>query len=95
MQHKDSQIVAGRFFLALETLINDKHIRGVATFTKKYGINRRNLYQFKMNKEKDIFQVCWLTYLVLDYDVSAEWLLTGEGNFYKVKTAEKPQVTQR
>lgn len=32
---------------------------------------------------RDIFQAAWLAYLVKDYKVSAEWLLTGQGNFYK------------
>ena len=32
---------------------------------------------------RDIFQPAWLTYLVEDYGVSAQWLLTGVGEFYK------------
>lgn len=44
--------------------------------------------------ERDIFQVAWLAYLVCDYGVSADWLLTGAGPFYRStvkKTAKKPQ----
>lgn len=29
---------------------------------------------------RDIFQPAWLTYLVEEYNISAEWLLTGRGD---------------
>ena len=28
---------------------------------------------------RDIFQPAWLTYIVEEYNISAEWLLTGRG----------------
>ena len=85
MQTSDSQIIIQRFFDAIQRLKNDKKIRGKQTFCNRYGINRRNWYQLEMNLEKDIFQVSWLAYLVNDYDVSALWLLTGSGKFYRRK----------
>ena len=97
MQSRDSVRITERFFLALDTLKNDRVIRGVATFTRKYGINRRNLYILRHEMERDIFQAAWLAYLVTDYGVSADWLLTGAGPFYRStakKTAKKPQVTK-
>lgn len=98
MQNNDSVKIVERFFLALETLKADRLIRGVATFTKKYGINRRNLYILRHETSRDIFQVAWLAYLVNDYGVSADWLLTGAGPFYRLPmkiTAEKPQTRSR
>lgn len=82
MQTPDSQEISKRFFKALEYLKEEKLIRGRQTFTSKYGINRRNLYQLEENLEKDIFQSAWLTYLVRDYNISAHWLLTGEGTVF-------------
>lgn len=82
MQTKESQIIIGRFFNALAQLKADKRIGGKTPFAEKYNINRRNLYKLEKNYEKDIFQVAWLFYLVNDYNVSAEWLLTGRGDFY-------------
>lgn len=82
MQTEESQKIIGRFFDALAQLKSDKRIGGKTPFAEKYNINRRNLYKLEKNFEKDIFQVAWLSYLVNDYNVSAEWLLTGKGSFY-------------
>lgn len=82
MQTEESRIIIGRFFDALAQLKSDKRIGGKTPFAEKYNINRRNLYKLEKNYEKDIFQVAWLSYLVRDYNVSAVWLLTGEGSFY-------------
>lgn len=79
MQTTDSQKVIGRFFQALYYLKEQRVIRGKQTFTRKYGINRWNLNTLEQDMGRDIFQTAWLTYLVEDFGVSAEWLLTGRG----------------
>lgn len=91
MQTEESQIIIGRFFDALAQLKSDKRIGGKTPFAEKYNINRRNLYKLEKNYEKDIFQVAWLSYLVRDYNVSAMWLLTGEGSFY-METLQNPCI---
>lgn len=83
MQTTDSQKIVRRFFEALERLKADKRIRGKQTFTRAYGINRWNMLTLEKDHSRDIFQPAWLTYLVEDYGVSAQWLLTGVGEFYK------------
>lgn len=82
MQNNDSQKIVKRFFEAIYRLKADKVIRGKQTFTRKYGINRWNFNTLEKEPERDIFQAAWLSYLVRDYNVSARWLLTGEGEFY-------------
>ena len=91
MQSPDSIRIIERYFLALDTLKNDRAIRGVATFTRKYGINRRNMFTLRKQPERDIFQVAWLAHLVNDYGVSSDWLLTGAGPFYR----KKPQQNRK
>lgn len=93
MQTTDSQKVISRFFQALYYLKSEKVIRGKQTFTARYGINRWNLNTLEKDMSRDIFQTSWLSYLVDDYDVSAEWLLTGRGDILshrrKVKDGAK------
>lgn len=79
MQTADSQQIVKRFFLALAFLKDSKVIRGKQTFTRQYGINRWNMNTVEKNPQSDMFQVAWLTYLVNDYGISADWLLTGNG----------------
>lgn len=83
MQTIDSQRIVKRFFEALQRLKQDKKIRGKQTFTRQYDINRWNMNTLEKDPSRDIFQPAWLTYLVNDYGVSAQWLLTGVGSFYK------------
>jgi len=79
----ESVAVVDRFFLSLESLKDQRLIRGKATFCKLYGINRRNLYKIEMNRESLAFQLCWLSYLVTGFGISADWLLTGKGEMFK------------
>lgn len=83
MQTTDSQLIVRRFFEALQRLKADRKIRGKQTFTRKHEINRWNMNTLEKDPSRDIFQAAWLTYLVEDYGVSPQWLLTGCGNFYK------------
>lgn len=79
----DVQIIE-RFFKAIETLRGERVIRGLATFTNRYGINRRNLQAMGRDMERHTgsFHPVWLTFLVNDYKVSPLWLLTGVGGFF-------------
>lgn len=79
MQTIDSQKVVKRFFQALYHLKSKHVIRGKKTFTEKFEINRWNMNTLEKDLTRDIFQPAWLTYLVEEYNVSAEWLLTGRG----------------
>ena len=79
MQTPHSQKIIERFFKALYYLKEQKIIRGKQTFTSKFNINRWNVNTLEKDKTRDIFQTAWLTYLVVEYNISAEWLLTGRG----------------
>lgn len=91
MQNKDSSEIVGRFFLAIETMKRDRVIGGLTPFCSQYGIDKRNLYKLREDMTRDIFQVAWLFYLVRDYGINADWLLSGTGDFYR----EKPQENRK
>lgn len=79
MTQEEQNNIVGRFFEALEWLKETKQIRGVATFTKRYRINRGSLNRLRHNPGTNDFKAYWLTYLVVDYHINPKWLLTGEG----------------
>lgn len=81
MQEQDA-VIAGRFFKVIHMLVKRGVIRGKKTFTDEYNINRWNFNTLEKELDRGIFHICWLTYLVRDYGVSAEWLLTGKGKAF-------------
>lgn len=84
MNTPESIKVIERFYLAINELIAMKRIRGKKTFAEKYGINRGNFSRVSAVPESDMFQVSWLTFIVQDFNVSPEWLLTGRGEMFKI-----------
>lgn len=90
MQTTESQAIIRRFFEALYALKARKDIRGKQKFTNQYVINRWNMNTLEKDMSRDIFQVAWLNYLVKDYGVSAQWLLTGYGDMFQ---KQKQQAT--
>ena len=74
--------VTRRFFTALDTLKKQKIIRGLMTFSERYGYDRRNMVLQRRELERDRLRPSWLVHLVEDYKVSPVWLLSGQGDFY-------------
>ncbi len=75
--------ITKRFFQALEALSQMKKMRGLKSFSTKYGLNYWNLRTLRNEPEKRLLKVSYLYYLVTDYNISAQWLLTGEGEMLK------------
>ncbi|MCM1169721.1 MAG: hypothetical protein NC324_07280 [Bacteroides sp.] len=94
MDNEVSKAIVDRFFKALDHLKEQGIIHGHVNFAERHGINRRNMYKQKMEPERDILKPVWLTYLVIDYNVSPEWLLTGKGKILKRKRTRKNNPAQ-
>lgn len=76
--------ITKRFFLALDVLVGQRSIRGVKTFTDLYGINYWNLSTLRKEPDRRLLKPEWLAYLVIDFGISADWLLTGVGSMFKM-----------
>lgn len=83
MEQNETTAIVKRFFEALQTLKENGLIGGLQTFTRRYGLDRRNVQHLRVNLESGTFKAGWLTYLVNDFHVSATWLLTGRGTFWQ------------
>ena len=77
-----TQEIIGRFYESLDAVIANKTIRGIQTYCRLYGIDRRNLLANKKDLSRGWFQVSWLVPLIDIYGVSARWLMTGRGNMF-------------
>lgn len=74
----DKQVV-GRFFQALDALIERKDIESVQAYCTAAGFDSRNIYAMKKDNATHMIHFDWLQPLITDFGVSALWLLTGLG----------------
>lgn len=79
---KEGIAITKRFFIAIEVLKKKKEIRGLKTFTDRYAINYWNMSTLRKEPEKRFLKPEWLSHLVHDYGVNANWLLVGVGNMF-------------
>lgn len=75
--------IIARFFQTIDFLISAKQIRGKATYCRNYNIDRRHFVAQSKNHFLGYFQTSWLLGLIKDYNISADWLLTGKGDMFK------------
>lgn len=72
-----------RFFEAIRMLLESKALRGRQTYCRLYDINKRHFYAQEKDITMAVLKPFWLVPLVLYYNISAEWLLTGKGGMFK------------
>lgn len=75
--------VADRFFEAFDALLAMNQTK-IQTFCREGGIDKRNFYKKRGDFEnRREIPSAWLTFIVVQYDVSPRWLLTGKGKMFK------------
>lgn len=52
-------------------------------FFEKYGIDKRNFYRALREMDKHNIDVSWIAAVVIEFEVSADWILTGRGEMVK------------
>ena len=82
MNNPESTKIINRFYEVIELLKQTKQIRGIKTFKDRYDINRWNFITVSKNPESDMFQLIWISHLIKDFNVSAEWIMTGKGEMF-------------
>lgn len=78
-----SYLITKRFFLVLDVLKMQRKIRGLHTFTRRYNLNYWNVSEVRKNPQSHCVKMEWLSFLVSDYNVSAEYLLCGTDKMFK------------
>ena len=78
--------ITRRFFEAIDLLIERKYIRGVKTFSTKYNINYWNFKTLKKEPAKRILKPEYIKYIVEDFGVSSNWIITGKGEIFNENT---------
>lgn len=102
MNNPQSQEIVARFYEALQWLYNDNgnDLRSLHDFSKRYQIPYSNLHKAMTDHSRQVFQIAWLTPLIMDFSISANWLMTGSGSMVfksppvivKYKTATDEEV---
>jgi len=95
MNTQTDQEVLGRFFEALEALIEKRAVGGIQPYCERYGIDKRNLYHQRNDPSLGYFHFDWIVPMVTTYGVSALWLLTGEGDMFVPFFGNMPTVARR
>lgn len=75
---KEGIDISNRFFQAIAILKEQKKIRGLQTFTRRYNLNRWNVNQVKFHPDRSVLKPEWIVYLHNDYGISVEWIILGK-----------------
>lgn len=82
MTEQEHLEIVSRFFEAVRWLKETRRIRGLQTFARSCGVDRRSLRRLMADPEKYSLKVGWVVHLVREYGINAQWLLTGEGQMH-------------
>lgn len=82
MTHPKSKQINERFFIALDALKQTGKLNTNKEFCLKYGIDPGNLTRLRKEPSR-AFELAYLAYLVEDFNVSPDWILTSRGSMFR------------
>lgn len=86
-----AKIIQNRFFDAFDKLMELEKITSLSAFCREYDLHKpkySNLRTMSKDKSKQgtgykFIDLDALSYLVKDYNISADWLLLGKGDMFR------------
>ena len=91
MQTIDSIEISTRFSTAWSIATTKRGSKN--KFFEKYGIDKRNFYRARRERDKHNIDASWIAALVIEFEVSADWILTGRGDMIENnKTCKIPEI---
>lgn len=79
MNNPESIQIIDRFYKAINMLIDNGALKSKREFALTYKIEYTSFSRCEHEQESDRFQLSWISYLVTNYPVSLEWIMTGKG----------------
>jgi hypothetical protein len=81
--HSKEEIeIIGRFYEVLDYLLETKKVKSYYDFAIKYDIPRNSLTVLKAEPTRNLFRARWVTILLRDFNVSADYIFLGEGDMF-------------
>lgn len=85
MQSKSTQEITLRYIKALNEIPELQKWGAKKAFLNKYNISDAHIYRVLRKYDTQKLDPAWIAALVLEFNISAIWLLTGKGNMYASK----------
>ena len=78
----NSEDIVKRFFEVLDYLIERRRIKTIGHFASLVGSNRGDFTRLRKDPGRSLFKVHWIAFLYKRFNISPEYILTGEGEMF-------------
>lgn len=76
------QTTLDRFFIAFDAIVERDGV-GLREFCRELGTRHTSFIKQRAERDRNIIRPHWLEHIVVKYNVSPHWLLTGKGKIFK------------
>lgn len=81
MTEIDNISTTDRFFAVLDVLLATNKTK-LQTFCRELNVDKRNFVKQRDDHTRQMLKTSWLSFIVVNYNVNANWLLTGRGEMF-------------
>lgn len=72
--------IVKRFFEVLDYLVERRKLKSIGYFAGLVGSSRGVFTRLREEPGRNLFKVHWIAYLCKHFNISPEYILTGEGD---------------